>query len=264
MTAFPYDDPVWDEAPHCYGVGANVLLEELEKEWSDDAADYLFFSALLHQGTTYPASYLSIPHLLRLAEKMSGEPLLMIANLLGGLALAGQQPAHTSYSGVSCAPDSPWLETPVGQAAATGFKNSLLQIGAFSVEAYKAHPSSYFASGLAAAEGEIDLAEWLTHEENGGFQCPTCSGDHEWWLLDTEMGIYRNDAVFGAGAGWLDDYGKKTFENANSIAQPRTQPQAITRLRSRLGPLDPITDALFKNYKATVVCAHCAWTGEHP
>ena len=32
MTAFPYDDPVWDEAPHCYGVGANVLLEELEKE----------------------------------------------------------------------------------------------------------------------------------------------------------------------------------------------------------------------------------------
>ncbi|MEQ8366242.1 hypothetical protein [Roseovarius sp.] len=264
MTAFPYDDPVWDQAPHCYGVGANVLLAELEKEWSDDAADYLFFSALLHQGTTYPASYLSIPHLLRLAENKTGEPLLMIANLLGGLALAGHQPAHTSYSGVSCTPDSAWLKTPIGQAAASEFKNSLPQIGALSIKAFKAHPSSYFASGLAAAEGEIDLAEWLAHGENGGFQCPTCSGDHEWWLLGTEMGIYRNDDVFGYSEDLLADYKKKTFENANSIAKPRTQPQTITRLKSRLGPLDSTTDALFRNYKATVVCAHCAWTGEHP
>ena len=186
MTSFPYDDPVWDDAPHCYGVGANELLEELEKEWSDDAADYLFFSALLHQGTTYPASYLSIPHLLRLAENLTGEPRLMIANLMGGLALAGKQPAHTDYSGVSCAPDSPWLETPVGKAAAKEFEKSLPQIGALSIEAYKVHPSPYFASGLAAAKGEIDFAEWLTFEENGGFQCPNCNGDHEWWLLDTK------------------------------------------------------------------------------
>lgn len=264
MVTFPYDDPIWDEATHAYGTGANVLLAELEKEWNDDAADYLFFSALLHQGTTYPASYLAIPHLLRLAENTPGEPRLMISNLLGGLALASQQSAHVTCSGVSCAPDSEWIRTPIGQAAAAEFKHSLSQIGALCIEAYKAVPSSYFASGLAAAEGELDLAEWLTLGENGGFQCPSCSGDHEWWFLGTKMGVYRNDDIYGLGADWLDDYDKKTFENANSIATPRTEPKSISALKSKLGSLDPITDALFQNYESTVACAHCAWTGEHP
>lgn len=264
MVTFPYDDPVWNEAKNAYGFGTNVLLAELEKEWDDDAADYLFFSALLHQGTTYPASFLAIPHLLRLAESKFGRPRMMISNLLGGLALAGQQPAQVTCSGVSCAPDSTWVKTPIGQAAAAEFKNSLPQIGALSIEAYQADPSHYFASGLVAAEGELDFAEWLTVGENGGFQCPTCKGSHEWWLLDSEMGIYRNDDVFGMGANWLGDNKNKTFDNANSIAKPRTEPAKISALRSRLGPLDPITDGLFKNYKSTVVCAHCAWTGEHP
>ncbi len=252
MITFPYDDPIWNDATHAYGIGANVLLAELEKEWNEDAADYLFFSALLHQGTTYPASYLAIPHLLRLAENTPGEARLMITNLLGGLALAGQQPAHISCGGVSCASDNKWVRTPIGQAAATEFKNSLPQIGALSIEAFREDQSSYFASGLAAAEGEIDFAEWLTHGENGGFQCPTCNGEHEWWLLDTEMGIYRNNDIYGLGADWLDDYDKKTFENANSIAKPRTEPLEITGLKSRLGPLDPIIDALFQNYKSTL------------
>ena len=264
MTLFPYDDPVWDTARHAYGVGANVLLAELEREWSDDAADYLFFSALLHQGTTYPASYLAIPHLLRLAGNLTGEPRFMIANLMGGLALAGQQPAHTECSGVSCTRDSTWLETPVGQAASEEFERSLPQIGALAIEAYKSYPSYYFASGLAAAEGEIDFATWLTLGENGSFQCPTCGGDHEWWLLEAKMGIYRNDDVFGAGADWLGDYDKRVFEHANSIARPRTEPSQISALRKQLGSLDPITDGLFTNFKSTVVCAHCGWVGQHP
>lgn len=209
MTAFPYDASVWDQAPHCYGVGANMHLAELEKEWNDDAADYLFFSALLHQGTTYPASYLAIPHLLRLAQNKTGQPLLMIANLLGGLALAGQQPANSNYSGVSCTPESAWLKTPIGKAAAAEFKNSLPQIGALSIKAFKAHPSSQFAFGLAAAEGQIDLAEWLAFGEEGGFQCPACNGNHEWWLLATEIGIYRNDDVFGYSEDLLDDHKKR-------------------------------------------------------
>ncbi|QBF34211.1 hypothetical protein [Thalassococcus sp. S3] len=264
MTPFPYDDPVWDEAPHCYGIGANVLLAELEKDWSDDAADYLFFSALLHQGTTYPASYLAIPHLLRLAEHLTGEPRLMIVNLLGGLALAGQQPAHSDYSGVSCTPGSPWLETPIGHAAAKEFEKSLPKIGALTIEAYKVRPSHYFASGLAAAKCEIDFATWLTFGENGGFQCPTCDGDHEWWLLDGKLGIYRNEDVFGTGADWLDDYDHRSFEHADSVAKPRTEPSQISALRAELGSLDPITEGLVKNYKSTVACAHCAWVGEHP
>ena len=262
MTLFPYDDPIWDTARHAYGVGANVLLEELEREWSDDAADYLFFSALLHQGTTYPASYLAIPHLLRLAENVTGEPRSMIAGLLGGLALAGQQPAH--YSGVSCTADSPWLKTQVGKAAAEEFKRSLAQIRILSVEAYKMHPYHDFASGLAAAEGEIEFAKWLETGENGGFQCPTCGGDHEWWLLDGKMGIYKNDDVFGLGADWLGDYDNRVFEHANSIAKPRTEPEHISVLRNELGSLDPITNALFANFKSTVVCAHCGWVGQHP
>lgn len=31
MPLFAYDDPIWDTANHAYGVGANVLLSELEK-----------------------------------------------------------------------------------------------------------------------------------------------------------------------------------------------------------------------------------------
>jgi len=264
MTLFPYDDPVWDTARHAYGFGANVLLNALEKEWNDDAADYLFFSALLHQGTTYPASYLAIPHLLRMAESLTGEARLMIANLLGGLALAGQQPADSDNAGVSCRFGNEWLGTPVGQAAAEEFDRSLPQIAALSIEAYRTDPSQHFASGLAAAEGEVDFAEWLTSGENGCFQCPTCGGDHEWWLLDGKMGIYRNDDVYGVGADWRGDYAKRVFEHADSIARPRKQPSRNFALRKKLGSLDPITDGLFTNFKATVACAHCGWAGPHP
>lgn len=31
MPLFAYDDPIWDTANHAYGVDANVLLSELEK-----------------------------------------------------------------------------------------------------------------------------------------------------------------------------------------------------------------------------------------
>ena len=188
----------------------------------------------------------------------------MIANLMGGLALAGQQPAYTDYSGVCCTSNNEWLETSVGQAAEEEFKRSLPQIGALSIEAYKAHPSHYFASGLAAAEGEVDFATWLTFGESGGFRCPTCNADHDWWLLGAEMGIYRNDDVFGLGADRLDDYGKREFKHANSIAKPRNEPSHISALRKQLGPLDPITDGLFINFMSTVVCAQCGWVGHHP
>lgn len=233
------------------------------KKWSDEAADYLFFSALLHQGTTYLASYLAIPHLLRIAEKLTGEPRLMIASLMGGLALAGQQPAHTDYYGVSCTSGNAWLETPAGQAVAEEFEMSLPQIGALSIEAYKADPSHYFASGLAATEAEVDFATWLTAGEYGGFQCPTCGGDNEWWLRDAELGIYRNNDVLSASVDWLDDYDKRAFEHANSIAKPRNEPSQISALRKQLGSLDPTTDGLFTNFRSTVVCAHCGWVGQH-
>ncbi|MEL6103065.1 MAG: hypothetical protein AAFR68_17355 [Pseudomonadota bacterium] len=188
----------------------------------------------------------------------------MIANLLGGLALAGQQTAHTDDFGVSSTPIKLWLETPVGQAAETEFKRSLPQIGALSIEAYKADPSHYFASGLAAAKGEIEFATWLTAGENGGFECPTCGADHEWWLLKAEMGIYRNKDVFGGGADWLDDYDKRVFDHASSMAKPRNEPSQISALRELLGSLDPITHGLFTNFKSRVRCAQCGWFGQHP
>lgn len=78
------------------------------------------------------------------------------------------------------------------------------------------------------------------------------------------MGIYRNDDVFGAGADWLDDYGNRVHERANSIARPRTEPLQISAMRKQLGSLDPITDGLFSNFKSTVFCAHCGWVGQHP
>ena len=52
MVTFPYDDPIWDEATHSDRIGTDVLLAELGNEWNDEAVDYLFFSALLHEGTT--------------------------------------------------------------------------------------------------------------------------------------------------------------------------------------------------------------------
>ncbi len=78
------------------------------------------------------------------------------------------------------------------------------------------------------------------------------------------MGIYRNDDPFGSGENWLDDYGKQAFRNADSIAKPRAQPQDVTKIISRLEPLDLVTAALFRNYKSTIVCAHYGWSGEYP
>ena len=66
------DAPRWQELHHAYGSAADVpdLLRALAVEAGDhETAWHHIWSALCHQGDTYPASYAAVPHLIAIAAR---------------------------------------------------------------------------------------------------------------------------------------------------------------------------------------------------
>jgi len=62
MTALPLDDARWHELRDCFGPadGIPALLRRLRDEPAEAWHDV--YTALCHQGTTYPATYAAVPH----------------------------------------------------------------------------------------------------------------------------------------------------------------------------------------------------------
>lgn len=254
--AFAFDDPAWDTARDAFGVTkVRPALAALCETWDQETADGLLFSHLLHQDTIYPATFLALPHVIRLADTAQGKALGTIASFLGGVALSAQLPATSG--GVSLAEGEPFAATPLGQRAGTVFDACRPDIARICIDAFSADPFCYFASGLAACESHIDLALWLAAPECGGFLCPVCGSDNEWLLFGDDLAVY-------AGQYSLDDWRAGTPETAHGIARKSPEPPEVTHLRARLGPPDPSTNALLVNYRATATCPTCGWQGVMP
>lgn len=170
---FPYDDPAWDMATDAYlKADTRDLLQELTDIWSDETADYLLFSSLLHQGTVYSATFLALPHLVALADVVPPGHRGTIALFLAGVALHGQLPRTSG--GVSLAPGDPWTETATGERAGQVFRDLLPEIARICEQTYREAPNQWLASGMAAARGDLALADRLETEELTSPICPGC------------------------------------------------------------------------------------------
>jgi predicted RNA-binding Zn-ribbon protein involved in translation (DUF1610 family) len=173
---FPYDDPAWDAASDAYlKTDTRDLLQEITDIWSDETADYLLFSALLHQNTVYSATFLALPHLVALADVVPPAHRRQIALFLAGVALHGQLPRTSG--GVSLAPGDPWAETPTGRKAGQVFKDLLPEIARLCEVSYREDPNAWFASGMAAARGDLALAQRLETGELAVATCPQCGAE---------------------------------------------------------------------------------------
>ncbi len=254
--AFPFDDPAWDSATDAYGkTDTRTRLRQLFQGWDADIADDLFFSRLLHQETVYPVTFLALPHVIALAPRAPAEAQGALASFLGGVALSARMPSTSG--GVSLADGEPFAATPLGQRARAVFETCRAEIARLNIAAFAADPFTYFASGLAAAEGQVALASWLASGENSGFLCPSCGADSEWLLFGDDLAIYR-------GTYSRDDWYAGAPKTAHNIARRAPEPPEVTALRARLGPPDPTTQALLLNYRATATCPSCGWQGVIP
>lgn len=220
---FPYDDPAWDTATDAYlKTDTRDLLQELTERWTTETADYLFFSSLLHQSTTYAATFLALPHIVALAETLAPEHRRTATIFLGGVALHGRLPATSA--GVSLAKGEPWADTPTGRKAARTFDALMPEIALLCAASYGEEPNPWQASGTAAALGDRGLALWLEQGEPGAARCPACG------------------------------------EIVPAAPRPDETPTEVARLKAELGDIDPETDALLDAYRPNLTCPQCGWT----
>lgn len=255
-TDFPFDDPIWDDAPCAYGQEPiRKMLADLTDAWNAEDADYLLFSALLHQETVYPATFLALPHVLALAETAPDEAIPTLAQFAGGVALNARLPSTSG--GVSLVENEGWAATSLGQKAAAAFATALPRIAELNTRAYKMEPSHYYASGVAAALGHIELACWLYWGENGGFLCPSCEQDNQWLMFGDIIAVY-------AGQFSLEDWkaGKPGAAASTAVLSQLTPETAD--VKSRLGPLDATTATLLSTHRAEMTCSSCGWSGIAP
>ena len=256
IPPLPLDDPAWATATDAFlKTEAPDDLRRLYEGWDEETADYLLFSALLHQDTVYPATFLALPHIIALAPEAPAEAQGLIAAFLAGVALHAQLPRTSG--GVSLQPGDPFPETDLGQRATRIFQECLPDTARLCQSAFAADPFTFYASGVAAADGNLPLAAWLAAQENGAFLCPACQANCTWLLFGDDLAVYRDQYP-------LDDWHAGQPDTAAGIATKHPEPPEVTKLRTRLGPPDPTTNALLLNYRATVTCPACAWQGEIP
>ena len=171
--AFPYDDPAWDDATDAFDNGdTRDLLQELTEAWEDGTADHLFFSSLLHQGTVYSATFLALPHVVALADTLPPGQRRTVTLFLAGVALHAQLPRTSG--GVSLASGDPWAADATGQRATKVFLALLPDIARLCEQAYREEPNQWFASGMAAARGDLDFAQRLETLDGPSTLCPAC------------------------------------------------------------------------------------------
>lgn len=104
----PLDSAIWGQVHHCYGPASDIpdQLRQLAKapgpEESEDIWDW-FWSALWHQGDTYQASYVAVPHIVAIASKAAWPIHWGFFNLAGSIEFArasGRGPAvELQYGG---------------------------------------------------------------------------------------------------------------------------------------------------------------------
>jgi hypothetical protein len=68
--SLPLSDPLWPrlDYAHC-GLDMAKEIKSLAKSWNKERAGMIFWDCLCHSGTLYGASYASVPHFLKLAQK---------------------------------------------------------------------------------------------------------------------------------------------------------------------------------------------------
>ncbi|MEO9516423.1 MAG: hypothetical protein ABJH45_08940 [Paracoccaceae bacterium] len=65
----PLTDPIWSRLYGPYGfMDVPSILKSLEKSWDKDLAEDLFWEALHHQDDLYPATYATLPWLMKLTD----------------------------------------------------------------------------------------------------------------------------------------------------------------------------------------------------
>ncbi|HEY4921148.1 MAG TPA: hypothetical protein VII40_13660 [Xanthobacteraceae bacterium] len=100
----PLNDPLWtklDDA-HC-DRDIPALLRSLAETWNDDAANSLFYDCLCHQETCYGATYASIPHLIKIAQRPDHHhQRLEIAVFLGIVVLNALEPHENDDEDSPC------------------------------------------------------------------------------------------------------------------------------------------------------------------
>lgn len=91
----PLDSPRWNSLRHAYGIATDTpeliraIWAEVKPNYHDGGAWFELYSSLVHQHSTYSATYAAVPHLLALIETGTIEQRAAVLCLAGELLIFG-------------------------------------------------------------------------------------------------------------------------------------------------------------------------------
>ena len=201
----PLDHPLWRAAKDAFSFEepVNQVLARLEQTWDLDH-DHLIYTRLCHQNTLYSATYLALPHLIRMFPRLAPEHQSVLAADLGYIAWCSLNEAHDMMGGTSLkrlkARGGDW------RTAAQFFCDALPTVSSLGRTVWERPESEgdyYLAGGILGADGHVSLAEHVMTGGDGYTTCPKCRSEYAWGTdsgglrcLDFCVGKPRENATF--------------------------------------------------------------------
>jgi hypothetical protein len=129
----------------------------------------------------------------------------------------------------------------------------------------------YLLSGVAAADGLLDLACLLTFGSSGWFRCSSCGWRYEYLCFGDRMGIYADEdwpsktAVQNTNRPFLD-YKARAFSRCDGLVVPVRDRDVTDKRAAALFPLADRAQSkdagvLLRHFLGSFVCCKCGAQG---
>jgi hypothetical protein len=123
----------------------------------------------------------------------------------------------------------------------------------------------YLLSGIAAADGLLDLARLLHYGDDGLFECGTCGWGYEFGRFGERIAVYAEEADPHRGDGKsLSDYRDGAPSRADGFMVPVTENDVLdarTAALLSLAARAPEPALLARHFAGTFPCCKCAVQG---
>ncbi|MEK3790938.1 hypothetical protein MKX42_04120 [Paenibacillus sp. FSL R7-0204] len=203
--------PVWQQLHGPFGPAEAVpgLLQQLQKEFSTEAKDELYWEHLFHQDTIYSSTYAALPYLAELAGQSADPEVKLDIYVTCGIFVANQRTVNSGQLPAEFAHQNPSLAKELVQEIYTAYLTAVDYLGKLSEEVFRYAEAAqkddqekrYILAADAAYRGDRAVAGiLLTYSEGDEYMvgCPSCYEEMYIWPNENSLGMtaYSDDPVF--------------------------------------------------------------------
>ncbi|MFC6648285.1 hypothetical protein [Paenibacillus rhizoplanae] len=203
--------PVWQQLHGPFGSAEAVpgLLQQLQKDYTAEIKDELYWEHLFHQDTIYSSTYASLPYLSELARQSNDPEVKLDIYVTCGIFVANQQTVNSGQLPAEFAHQNPPLAEELVRGIYTAYLIAVEHLGELSEEIFRYAEAAqkddqekrYILAADAAYRGDRVVAGiLLTYSEGDEYMvgCPSCYEEMYIWPNENSLGMtaYSDDPVF--------------------------------------------------------------------